>query len=39
MGKKMKKSDKDHTLTTIVLVTSIIQLIQAIIELIEKLLE
>lgn len=38
MGKK-KKSGKDHTLATIVLATSIIQLIQAIIEIIEKLLE
>lgn len=38
MGKK-KKSGKDHTLTKLVLATSIIQLIQAIIELIEHLLE
>lgn len=38
MGKK-KKSDKNHTLEKLVLVTATIQLIQAIIELIENLLE
>ena len=40
MGKKRrKKSDKNHTLQTLVLVTATIQLIQAIIDLVENLLE
>lgn len=38
MGKK-KKSGKDHTLTKLVLATSIINLIQAIVELIDHMLE